>query len=103
MSKSSELFERIAKRCPFPPAGGNWQAWISAEMAKTEDLEEKLIAHRRKVEDETRRHRNEMTRLAEALADIQKYCPHETMKRSTAECEPQCDLCGWTEEEYRRS
>lgn len=104
MSKASDLFERIAKKCPYDAGSGKWMHWISEEMKKTEDLEGKLLTHARKVEDENRRHAAAMKELKGTLATIQKYCPHEEMVRGIAEDdEPACMLCGWYETEYRRS
>lgn len=92
---AADVFNRVAKRCPFPPASGHWTQWITDEMKKTEDLDNKILAVRRKEQDEERRHQAAKAKLRDELRELQKYCDHE-MQRGTAECEPCCQRCGYS-------
>jgi hypothetical protein len=91
---AADVFERVAKRCPFQPGSGKWCNWISEEMRKTEDLDTKILAIRRAEEDERRRHGHALQTLRDKLKELQRYCDHE-MERPTAQCEPSCKRCGW--------
>ncbi len=100
---AADLFTRVAARCTFQPASGKWIAWIDAEMRKTEDIDGKVLAVRRKQEDELRRHQREMAKLDGELKSIQPYCDHD-FQRGDAQCSPVCQRCGWTDgEDARRS
>lgn len=94
---AADVFERVAKRCPFDPGSGKWSQWISTEMRKVEDLDNKILAIRRGQEDERKRHQSVMRILQKGLKELQQYCDHE-MRRGTAECESVCQRCEWTED-----
>lgn len=96
MNKASELFERVAKRCPFQPAGGNWRAWITREMDEAAAFDETRLKLTRDEEDENRRHAEALKGFAQRWQRLQQLCKHENVGRGTAEDDAVCRDCGAT-------
>jgi len=91
---AADLFERIAKRCPYDPGSGGWANWISGEMRVAEEFEDRALKLRRETEDENRRHAQAMVEIQKKWVHLQQYCKHDTIKRGTAESTPVCQDCG---------
>jgi hypothetical protein len=103
-SSAKEIFERVSRRAPptLTPGDPVWKAWLSKEIGKEESLEFDLTIVNRERANEVKRHREALDKIQAKLAAIQTRCRHE-MHRATAECEPQCRICGFVDSEYRRS
>lgn len=92
-SSTAELFERVIRR-KNPQVSDTFIEWMKKELRLAESFESQLADLRRDEIEEARRHSAEMTDLHRRWVELQSVCPHEDVRRGTAECEPTCQVCG---------
>jgi hypothetical protein len=90
--------EALHKRCPHVGGSGKWAAWICAEVEKLANIYDKVVALKRKEEDENRRHKVEIQSITNAIVSLQEACAHESTTQHPRPCaeadsRTTCDVC----------
>jgi len=101
MSKASELYLRAKRRCTFTDDKQS-EDWIANEIHRLENIEQELYELATEKASAIKTHEQRLEYIRAKLAKVQAKCPHE-FHRGTAECDPQCKICGFSEPEYRKS
>ncbi len=102
MSKASDLFRRAAKKCPSEYSTAARDQWIEGEIIALEKINDEISDLDKQAERAVKEYQAALDKIKATRKVVQGRCDHE-FYRGTAECEPSCKICGYSEPDYRRS